>query len=138
MSITSRQKAILHVAKAKLGLTENQYRSCLVHIAGVESSIDLDQPGFEAVLGFFEWRGFTPLVAHGPSYGVRPGMASFAQLELVRALWREWTSGEGSEDGLNTWILRTFKVSSLRFLTKEHGRKAITALKAMKAHKKAA
>lgn len=60
-------------------------------------------------------------------------MANFAQLELVRALWSEWTQGRGTEDGLNTWLERCFRVSSLRFLTLDGARKVITALKAMKA-----
>ncbi|WP_243722059.1 phage protein GemA/Gp16 family protein [Meridianimarinicoccus aquatilis] len=40
--------------------------------------------------------------------------------------------GRGQENSLNKWLLRCFKVSSLRFLKKEQGQKAITALKAMK------
>ncbi|MGR3503286.1 phage protein GemA/Gp16 family protein [Pseudaestuariivita sp.] len=60
-------------------------------------------------------------------------MASFAQIELIRALWNEYTTGETSEAALNKWLLRCFKVGSLRFLTAAQGPKAITALKAMKA-----
>ena len=41
------------------------------------------------------------------------------------------------EAELNKWLLRTFKVSSLRFLSKDAARKVITALKAMKARAKA-
>ena len=72
MTISNRQKAFLHVAMAKLGLTEAEYRSCLVHLAGVETSIDLDQHGFETLMGFFEWKGFRPLEATGPNYGHGP------------------------------------------------------------------
>jgi hypothetical protein len=44
-------------------------------------------------------------------------MASWAQIELIRTLWTEITLGayEG-ESELNKWLLRCFKVSSLRFL----------------------
>lgn len=105
-----------------------------LHIAGVTSTRDLDRDGFEALMGFFEYCGFAPLDRRGPDYGKRPGMASFAQLELIRTLWREFTRGAyGGEDELNKWLLRSFKVSSLRFLTAEAARKAITGLKAMKA-----
>jgi hypothetical protein len=31
-------------------------------------------------------------------------MASFAQLELVRAIWTEWTGGTGTDAGLATWL----------------------------------
>ena len=141
MTISNRQKAFLHVAKAKLGLTEAEYRSCLVHVAGVETSLDLDQHGFETLMGFFEWKGFRPLEAKGPNYGPRPGMASFAQLELIRVLWAEYCSdggtGGGTEAGLTKWVARGWKVSSLRFLTAQAAPKVITALKSMKARAKA-
>ncbi len=134
MTISKRQIALLHVAKAKLGLTDAEYRAALVQIAGVESSTELDRGGFEALMGFLEYLGFEPLVRRGADFGARPGMASFARLELIRELWREYTRGAyGGEDELNKWLLRSFKVSSLRFLRMEAARKAITALKAMKA-----
>ncbi|WP_375263780.1 phage protein GemA/Gp16 family protein [Palleronia sp.] len=52
---------------------------------------------------------------------------------MIRGFWDEGTRGAGTPDGLNTWIERTFHVSSLRSLTKSQGQRAITALKAMKA-----
>ncbi len=141
MIITNLQKAILHVAKAKLKLSDEAYRMALVQISGVTSSTELDHAGFEAVMGYFDFCGFKPLKKTGPNYGVRDGMASFAQIELIRALWREW-SGHSDRDvdatGLPIWLKRTFKVDSLRFITAEQAPKANTALKAMKAHKKAA
>ena len=133
MSIAKRQIALLHVAKGKLDLSEEHDRATLVHMAGVTSSTELDQDGFDAIMGFFAWMGLRPLAKTGPNGGDRPGMARFAQLEPIRVLWAEWTKGAGTADGLNTWIERTFHASSLRFLTKGQGQKAITALKAMKA-----
>lgn len=132
MSLSKRQITLLHVAKAKVGMSDDAYRAALAELAGVTSSTELDQDGFTLLMGFFEWRGFAPEQAKGPSYGNRPGMASFAQLELIRTLWREYTRGNGDEAGLCKWLERTFKVSSLRFLTKGDGQRAITALKAMK------
>ena len=134
MTLTNPQKAILHVAKAKLRLSDDLYRSALVEIAGATSSTELDKAGFEAMMGFFEYLGFKPLEAKGPAYGERPGMASWAQIELIRALWRELTHGAyAGDDELNKWLLRSFKLSSLRFLPKTTAPKIITALKAMKA-----
>ena len=138
MPLSNSQNRIMHVAKAKLNLSDEAYRSSLVHIAGVTSSTELDQGGFEAMMGFFDYLGFKPLQKSGPNYGSRPGMASFAQIELIRALWREWTGqawGVIDDSGLNTWVKRVFKVDSLRFLTATQAPKVITALKAMKAHK---
>jgi phage gp16-like protein len=134
MPLSRRQLALIHVAKAKLALSDEDYRRVLVHVGGVESSAELDGPGFDAVMGFLERLGFRPLDKTGPDYGARPGMASFAQLEMIRALWVEW-SGARVEDGLETWLKRKFKVDSLRFLTAGDARRVITALKAMKAAK---
>ena len=132
MSITSRQLQLIHVAKRKLALSDETYRSVLAEIGGVTSSTDLDRSGFDAVMGFFEYMGFAPATSKGANYGQRPGMASFAQIELVRTLWLEWTRYEGTEDSLNTWLERYWHVSSLRFLKAETAPKVIGALRTMK------
>ncbi|MBV0912851.1 regulatory protein GemA [Anianabacter salinae] len=132
MPLSRNQIALLHVAKNKLGLNDAMYRAALVHIAGVTSSTELDRDGLNALMGFFEYLGFEPLTRRGADYGDRPGMASFAQLELIRALWHEYTRGKAGDEELNKWLLRSWKVSSLRFLRKGDAQKAITALKAMK------
>ena len=111
MPLSNSQNRILHVAKAKLRLTDEEYRSALVQIGQVTSSTDLDQDGFTAIMGYFQYCGFKPLQKTGPNYGARPGMASFAQIELIRALWSEWTGqalGKGDDSGLNTWVKRVF------------------------------
>lgn len=131
MPLSRKQLALLHVAKAKLGLGEDAWRSRLVQLAGVESAAGLDRDGFDAIMGYLEYLGFQPVVLRGPSYGARPGFASPVQVLLIRDLWAELTHG-AAEDALNTWLLRCWKVESLRFLTSGDARKAITALKAMK------
>jgi hypothetical protein len=139
MTLTNPQKTILHVAKAKTNLSDAGYRSALAQIAGVTSSTELDRAGFEAMMGYFDYLGFRPKEAKGASYGERLGMASWAQIELIRTLWTEITGGAyDGEAELNKWLLRSFKVSSLRFLKKEAAPKVITALKAWKARPKAA
>ena len=138
MLLSNSQNRIMHVAKAKLKLADDDYRAALVQIAGVTSSTELDQAGFEAMMGYYSYLGFKPLQKIGPNFGARPGMASFAQIELIRALWSEWTGlalSRGDETGLTTWVKRVFKVDSLRFLTAAQAPKVITALKAMKLHK---
>ena len=133
MTISKPQKAILHVAKAKLGWDEETYRQVLVRIAGVTSSTGLDQDGFSAVMGFAEYCGFRPLGKGAPRYGDRPGMATFAQLELIRELWRELHHARDcDDDALLGWLRKYHKVDSMRFLTMESARKAITGLMAWK------
>ena len=133
MSISSRQIALLHVGRKKLGWSEAAWRSALAELGGVTSVTELDREGFDLILGFMEWRGFAPMEAKGPDFGARPGFASFAQLELIRTLWREWTRGEGTAEGLQAWLKKCWKVEHQRFLTAGDARKAIAALKAMKA-----
>lgn len=134
MTISRQQKAILHVAKTKLGWDDDCYRLALVRIAGVTTSKDLDQDGFEATMGFAEYCGFRPLAKGAPRYGNRPGMATFAQLELIRELWRELHDQATCDDeALTGWLLKYHKVSSMRFLTLDVARKVIVALKAWKA-----
>jgi len=132
MPLNRKQSAVLHIAKSQLKLTEREYRAALVNLAGVSSSTELDQIGFETLMGFFEHIGFQPMSSRSEDYGQRPGMASFAQLELIRSIWQEYTKG-GNEAALNTWLMRTFKLSSLRFVDTGTAQKAITALKEMKA-----
>lgn len=133
MTISNPQKAIIHVAKTKLGWDDETYRQVLVRIAGVTSSTELDQDGFEAIMGFASYCGFHPLGKGAPRYGDRPGMASYAQLELIRELWREVHHARECDDpALLGWLRKFFKVDSMRFLTKASGQKAITAQKAWK------
>lgn len=132
MTITPNQLKLFWFAAKKLRLSDAAVRVALVQIAGVESSKDLDADGFAAMLGYFEWLGFRPGRARGEDYGRRPGMASFAQMELIRDLWHEYTRGEAGEAELTKWLVRSWGISSLRFLDATTARKAITALKAMK------
>lgn len=137
--ISNSQKALLHVAKGKLRMNDETYRQVLVRIAGVTTSTDLDRDGFEAVMGFFEYCGFQPIDNSAPRYGERPGMASFAQIELIRELWREIHRDRACDDeALAGWLRKYQKVDSLRFLTADGARKVITAFKAWKARAKAA
>ena len=137
MTLTRPQTLILHVAKATLQWDDDIYRQVLVRIAGVTTSKDLDQAGFEAVMGFADYCGFRPLGKGAPRYGNRPGMATFAQLELIREIWRELHDQETCDDEhLTGWLQKYHKVSSMRFLTLEAARKTIVALKYWKARPK--
>ena len=139
MTLTNPQKAILHVAKSKLHWDDETYRMVLVRIAGVTTSKDLDQDGFAAVMGFAEYCGFRPLEKGAPRYGDRPGMATYALLELIRELWCELHDQATCDDeALTGWLLKYQKVSSMRFLTLDAARKVIVALKSWKARPKRA
>jgi hypothetical protein len=129
--MTPSQLALLHVAKKRLGFDDETYRAILHKLGGVESAKDLDADGFEAVMRYFNRCAFESSWSKR-NYGDRPGMASPRQVNLIRELWREYTGGI-DEAGLNKWLERTCKLSSLRFLTPQAAQAAITGLKKMAA-----
>lgn len=128
--------ALIHIAKSQLALAEDDYRDILRHVAGVASSKELDDIGFDLVMAHFARLGFVS-EHRERSFGYRPGMASDRQVEFMRGLWREFTDGEGTDATLGKWLDRTFGVSALRFVTAEQAPRAITALKKMKDRKAA-
>jgi hypothetical protein len=133
MALNRSQLALIHLAAKDRGLSDDAYRSALAQIGGVTTAKDLDRDGFDAMMGYFEYLGFAPIAAKGPNYGVREGMASFAQLELIRSLWSEITRRTYPDEiALDKWLLSKFKVSALRFLRKDTAQKVITALMAWK------
>lgn len=58
MKATTKQLALIHVAKAKLGLDDDTYRDILWVQAHVETAKDLDPIGVERVLKRFQELGF--------------------------------------------------------------------------------
>ena len=137
MALTRKQTALIHVAKTQLGLSDDDYRAVLRDEAGVDTSRDLDNDGFDTVMERFRALGFRPTVAP-PAYGHRAGMATPAQVSYIRSLWQEYTEGVGDDRSLGKWLQRTVKVSDLRFVSVAAARKAITGLRAMVEKKKAA
>jgi hypothetical protein len=69
--------------------------------------------------------------------GNRPGKASPAQVQKLRALWAQYTGGEGDDASLGKWLERQFGVSALRFLDYETAQRAIGGAIAMNKKKAA-
>lgn len=128
--MSPKQIALIHVAKKRLGLDDDMYRAILYKLGGVMSAKDLNAAGFEAVMEYFTACGFRSDWTHR-TFGRRPGMASPAQVDLIKSLWSEYT-GRDDEAALNKWLERSFHVSALRFLPASMAQKAITGLKRMK------
>lgn len=60
-TISKGKKALIHVAKSQLGLSEAEYRDILEsHGNGARSSRDLDPAGFASVMAHLEHLGFEP------------------------------------------------------------------------------
>ena len=136
--IGNREKAILHVAKAELGLSDEIYRALLKEIAGVTSSVDLDRAKYQEVLEELKKKGFrVRLKKHkGKKFdelGHRPGMASPKQLRLIDTLWLEVSRSKDPKRALRLFLFGHFGASDLRMVDIETAGKVIEALKAMKA-----
>ena len=143
--ITPAQLRLIHVARKRIEMAEHRYHGMVLDYGGVVSAADLDRRGFDLCIAFMEAEGFdrapvAPATPAAPAFGRRPGFASPEQVELIRTLWREWIgpsaeSEPAVEAGLNAWLERYHRASSLRFVTVAAAGKIITALKAMKARK---
>ncbi len=86
-TISKAQLAMLHVAKAQLGLDDDTYRDVLQAQGGVLSARELDEAGFERVLGHFTSCGFVVTgrrFQRAPTNGTHP---TPKQLALIRAQW---------------------------------------------------
>lgn len=72
MSISRKQKALIHIAKQDLRLDDEAYHHVLKGVAGVESAAQLTREGFDKVMVRFHEMGFKGLLPH-PSYPVPKG-----------------------------------------------------------------
>lgn len=125
---------LVQVARRELGLTEPDYRAELERFGGVVSAVDLDERGFAALMNRFQQMGFVSKRAREGLGTLRPGMATPAQIALIRDLWRELVDGP-SDRSLDKWISRTFGVSAVRFLTEAKAHKVIGSMRAWQKRK---
>lgn len=137
MLITNRLKALIHVAKGQLHMADEDYRAMLRRAAGVSSSSELDEAGFENVMAEFERLGFRHVRQPGQNVR-REGFATPKQLGRMRALWKEY-SGADDELALGKWLEKhkRFHVSSIRFVRDADAGKVIAVLGRMAAWRRA-
>lgn len=99
--ITSKQIAVLHVAKKQLGWDDATYRDVLRGIGGVASSRDLTHAAFEEVLAHAKHCGFhltAPLFQRVAPVAARP-LPTPAQTHLLRELFRQLGWDESRQQG---------------------------------------
>ena len=135
MSIVRGRTAVIHVAKHQLHMAEEAYRALLARAAGVSSSAQLDERGFEAVMAEFERLGFRSVKSRTQA-GRREGMATPAQLGKIHALWKAY-SGSDDDLRLGRWLEKHFHVSHSRFLEGGRAGKCISVLAKMAAYSRA-
>jgi phage gp16-like protein len=133
--INDQQRKLIHLAKRKINLADADYRAMLQHVAGVESSNNLDDASFSAVMAELGRLGFHT-VQQAPQFGERSGWATEAQLNYIRSLWRKY-AGTEDEVGMRHFLQKHFNVSSLRFLDSATVPKVIVTFKRMAEQRKA-
>lgn len=97
--ISAKQKTLLHVAKAKLGLDREAYETILQAEAGVRSSNDLTNSGFDKVVRRFEELGFQNIARRprpkrryskpGPTEPVTPDQQRLLDELYAQLGWQE-------------------------------------------------
>jgi|Deesub1362B_J571_1020462.scaffolds.fasta_scaffold07241_3 phage gp16-like protein len=139
MKATRKQKAIIHMAKTRLGLDEDTYRAALRAVTGKDSAARLSVGEANRVIDHFVSRGFRidsmdDRRQRFRDLADRPGMASPAQLRKIEAMWREIAWGDPSRS-LRRFLFNGWRCSDLRFLTAEQAREVIEAIKKMVARR---
>jgi hypothetical protein len=135
VTISKERKAVIHVGKAQLAMTDADYHTLLQRVAGVGSSSELDDGTFDKVMAEFERLGFRSAKHRTPA-ARREGMATPAQVGKIRALWKAY-GGAYDEPGLERWLEVHLHASTLKFLDAWRAGKAIAILNKMVAGKRA-
>jgi phage gp16-like protein len=122
---------LIQVAKRDLGMTDEDYRALLHRIAGVKSSRDLTEEGFNAVMVEFTRMGFI----HKKSKRKPKGAGGTAPNHPTAAQWRliEERAKRVGYDGLEdprfiAWMKSRGHVDHPRFLDNEGAQRVIAAL----------
>jgi len=133
--INNAQKGLIHVAKARLGLTDEEYRDALKAYGGVASSRDLNQEQFKAVMKHFQRCGFKQLYkppgeAHSRGGCATPDIARLPRAKqgimyligvTLEALGKSWAYADGIAG-------RMFGIERLEWCDKEQLQKVMAAL----------
>lgn len=133
-TLPANKVALVHVARRDLALSDDDYRAILARLANVGSAKDLDLQGFESVIGYLAQPGFKSNWQKR-TFRRRPGMATPAQVQLIRRLWRDY-HGSDDDTALNAWMSHFHHIAALRFVDALKAQPIIAALKQMVARQR--
>ena len=123
--------AKVHIAKAQLGLNDDDYRAVLLRVGGALSAADLSDAKLADVIAEFSRKGFTAK-ARKPG---KPRPADHPVALKARAMWISLHQlGEidnPSEAALEAFACRQLGVDRFQWADQARGYKLIEALKAM-------
>ncbi len=138
---TTNHIAAIHVLKAKLALSDDDYRALLVQLTAKASSKDMSQAERRQVREHLqrlaERMGLAQPTRRRPLTGEQFAKARAAASPRERKVWALWHQlhrdgvvGNPSRTALDAWVQRTVQVTSLRFCTSAQLDTLIEALKA--------
>jgi hypothetical protein len=119
---------LIHIGKAKMGLSDDAYRAFLEGASGKRSCTDMTIRQLESALRSMRGNGF----GQAPRR-VRPeeqGMANPEQLEYLKGMWQKCARNK-TDEALLAFVNRIAHVQALRFLTVRTSQKIILALRDM-------
>ncbi|MDR2663796.1 MAG: regulatory protein GemA [Treponema sp.] len=120
---------LIHAGKAKMGLTDDAYRSLLRGASGKESCTAMTVPELERAVKALKAAGFR-VEKKMPLKEAEIGGASAEQLSYLKGMW-ELAARVKTEQALAAFIRRIAHVDDIRFLDIYGAQKVILALRAM-------
>jgi hypothetical protein len=127
--------AKIHIAKKELALDDETYRQALQNLTGKRSAADLSNEQILKCIRHFKDLGWHPSTGSGcKKYNDQKGdiySATPAQKRKVEVLWHNIYQGNSETKHLRQFLFNHFKVSDLRFLTKDLAYQVIEALKSI-------
>lgn len=124
--LTNKQIAVIHTAKARVGMTDEEYLGMLQSL-GVGSSKELDQAGFDVAMERFKAAGFRKFHKSAKKSGMDkpPAKEKARLLDKVSALLADMELPWAYADAL---AQRMYRVRMVRWCGAEQLRGIITAL----------
>jgi hypothetical protein len=122
---------LIHIGRARVGLSDEDYRALLEGISGETSSVRMSIPQLEDTLKALKSLGFS-VKKKLPVKEEDRGRATEKQLGYIKGLW-ELCARAKTEAALAVFVDRVAHVPALRFLTVYSARAVILALRDMAA-----
>lgn len=126
--------AKVHVAKAQIGMTDDEYRNVLRDRFDADSSVDLTIGQLHTLLDIFRAHGFQDVPGTKAKVKPKADLASDAQSKMIRGLWLELRDAgvlrDPSEQGLAAFIRRQTGIERLEWLSTAKASQVIESLKA--------
>lgn len=118
--LSRKQTAVIHVAKGKIGMDEEEYRA-LLSAYGVESSVHLNDQSFHDIMKYFEKLGFKSKFAE-------KAKPPESKTRLMSKIYAIRSAMNLTEDYIDAIARRMYRVDSYKWLDASQLHKLVAAL----------